>query len=142
MDKQLASERLRALASDDKKRSKAARLRDVIDDVETALLAGVTRAAVIEELARLGLEMSLATFETTLKRIRKKRESASPTRGTSVGHIFGQDPTPKRVASAAGASIESETTVEASHNPADLDKIIGTKPDLNALAKFAKRKNR
>jgi hypothetical protein len=26
-----------------------------------------------------------------------------------------------------------------SHNPADLDKIIGSKPDLEALAKLAKR---
>ena len=43
MDKKAVSERLRALASDDQKRSKAARLRDVIDDVETALAAGVSR---------------------------------------------------------------------------------------------------
>ena len=73
MDRKAIAERLRALASDDKKRSKAARLRDVIDDVEAALAAGVPRASVVEELTKHGLEMTLATFETTLKRIRQKR---------------------------------------------------------------------
>lgn len=73
MDRKAIAERLRALASDDKKRSKAARLRDVIDDVEAALAAGVTRACVVDELAAQGLQMSVATFETTLRRIRQKR---------------------------------------------------------------------
>jgi hypothetical protein len=142
MDKKLASERLRALASDDNKRSKAARLRDVIDDVETALLAGVTRAAVIEELAALGLEMSLATFETTLKRIRQKRGTASSTRETPVGQIIDHGRTQNEAAATVRAVTDSEATVEASHDPADLDRIIGTQPDLDALAKFAKRKKR
>ena len=62
MDKKAIAERLRALASDDNKRSKAARLRDVIDDVEFALAAGVTRSSVLEELAAHGFEMTLATF--------------------------------------------------------------------------------
>ncbi len=72
MDIKATAERLRALASSDPKRSKAAQLRDVINDVEVALAAGVSRSAVIEELARQGLTMTLATFATTLTRIRKK----------------------------------------------------------------------
>lgn len=138
MDRKAIAERLRALASDDKKRSKAARLRDVIDDVEAALAAGVPRASVVEELTKHGLEMTLATFETTLKRIRQKRgksitaaKSASPP---------GQPPKPKTALPGDEAEPEAESSGGGSHNPADLDKIIGSKPDLAALAKLAKRK--
>ncbi|WP_088569759.1 hypothetical protein [Xylella fastidiosa] len=73
MDRKAIAERLRALASDDKNRSKTARLRDVIDDVEAALSAGVPRSSVLNELEAQGLQMSIATFETTLRRIRQKR---------------------------------------------------------------------
>ena len=77
MDRKIASERLRALATNDEKRSTASRLLDVIDDIEAALAAGVSRSAVIEELATLGLEMKPETFYSALKRIRKKRGKPS-----------------------------------------------------------------
>lgn len=139
MDRKAVSERLRALASDDKKRSKAARLREVMDDVEAALAAGVTRADVLDALKAHGLEMSLATFETTLKRIRAKyrRSPARPTVSNPPSQVVASKevlpaaPTPPPEPSAAGAH---------SHSPADLDQIIGSKPDLNALAKHAKRR--
>ncbi|MDC6409538.1 hypothetical protein LOD50_10440 [Xylella fastidiosa subsp. multiplex] len=129
MDRKAIAERLRALASDDKKRSKAARLRDVIDDVEAALSAGVPRSSVLNELEAQGLQMSVATFETTLRRIRQKRRklqisSAIPSKGQS------EKPS------------ETLKPVIGSHNPTDLDKIIGSKPDLTALAKLAKRKQK
>ncbi len=71
MDKKAASQKLRELASDDKHRSKAARFRDIYDDVEAALSAGVSRERVRTELGRLGLQMTPATFYTTLARIRR-----------------------------------------------------------------------
>ena len=77
MDRKIASERLRALATNDEKRSTASRLLDVIDDIEAALAAGVSRSAVLEELAKLGLEMKPETFYSALKRIRKKRGKPS-----------------------------------------------------------------
>ncbi len=77
MDRKIASERLRALATNDEKRSTASRLLDVIDDIEAALAAGVSRSAVVEELATLGLEMKPETFYSALKRIRKKRGKPS-----------------------------------------------------------------
>ena len=77
MDSKIASERLRALATNDEKRSTASRLLDVIDDIEAALAAGVSRSAVVEELATLGLEMKPETFYSALKRIRKKRGKPS-----------------------------------------------------------------
>ena len=71
MDIKATAERLRALASGDTKRSKAAQLRDVINDVEVALAAGVSRSAVIEELAKQGLTMTLVSFATPLTRLRQ-----------------------------------------------------------------------
>ena len=139
MDKKAIAERLRALASDDNKRSKAARLRDVIDDVEFALAAGVTRSSVLEELAAHGLEMTLTTFDTTLKRIRQKRNKTSITSDKSVSQSQNQPKKPPEAPPIVETETESESPMLSSHNPADLDKIIGSKPDLEALAKLAKR---
>lgn len=139
MDRKAIAERLRALASDDKKRSKAARLRDVIDDVEAALSAGVPRSSVVDELAAQGLQMSLATFETTLKRIRQKRGKPQITSVSPVIPSKGQPAKPREAPPIVEPEIESDSVI-GSHNPADLDKIIGSKPDLAALAKLAKRK--
>jgi len=46
---------------------------DVIDDIESSLSAGVTRSFIVDELVADGLEINLASFETMLRRIRKKR---------------------------------------------------------------------
>lgn len=142
MDKKTVAECLVALASDDKKRSKAARLRDVIDEVEATLAAGVSRSAVIEELARHGLEMTPYTFDSTLRRIRQKRGKPSIAQANLVGH-------PARPASPVEAASIVEPPTDAglsagvpSHNPADIDRIIGSKPDLDALAKLTKMKHK
>ena len=73
MSTKILVEQLRELASDDTKRSKAARLRDVIDEVEATLAAGVTRADVVRKLSENGLEMTLAAFNSELQKTRKKR---------------------------------------------------------------------
>lgn len=139
MDRKALAERLRALACDDMKRSKAARLRDVVDDVEAALAAGVSRALVIKELAAHGLELTLATFETTLKRIRLKRAKQSFGSVKSLSPSQGRGITPRQNPPLGETHHPVENAVVGSHNPADLDKIIGSKPDLDALAKLAKR---
>ena len=72
MDKKGFSERLKTVSGDDSKRSSSALLRDVIDDVEAALAAGVSRVVVVDELAAFGLAMSLSAFDTALHRIRRK----------------------------------------------------------------------
>ncbi|RYF34698.1 MAG: hypothetical protein EOO38_29350 [Cytophagaceae bacterium] len=135
MDKKTVSEGLRALALDSQNRSKAALLRDVIDDVETALAAGVTRAAVLAELNTHGLDMSLATFETTLKRLRAKRRYATSNTLQTPAHIEVSN----KVAPAVPAPPGSIEPGGASHNPADIDRILRTRPDLDALSKHAKR---
>lgn len=141
MNRKAIAERLRALASDDKKRSKAARLRDVIDEVEAALAAGVPQATVVEELTNQGLEMTLSSFKTMLLRIRQKRGKASITAAKSASPP-GQPSKPSNAAPVVEAEPEAESSEGGSHNPADLDKIIGSKPDLDALAKYAKRKKK
>ena len=73
VDDKTLSQRIRSLASDPKKRTKIARLMDIIDDIESSLSAGVTRSFIVDELVAGGLEINLASFETMLRRIRKKR---------------------------------------------------------------------
>ena len=82
MDKSVVAARLQMLANVSEKRPKAAQLRSIIDDVELALSAGISRQHVRDELAVLGLDMTLNVFALTLKRIRRERrhcgQSASP----------------------------------------------------------------
>ncbi len=85
MGNKTLSEHLQELASAaTDKRSKVARLRDVVDDVEAALAAGVRRSAVVEKLAEHGLEMTLSTFDSSLRRIRQKRVNKSVTSVNAV----------------------------------------------------------
>ncbi len=76
-DDNTLSKRIRLLASDPTKRTKIARITDVIDDIETSLAAGVSRSFIVDELVAGGLEINLASFATTLRRIRKKRGKPS-----------------------------------------------------------------
>lgn len=146
MTNKTVSERLRVLASDDKKRSKAARLRDVLDDVEAALAAGVTQASVVEVLKEAGLEMTPATFKNTLQRLRAKRGGkpaqpapSSPAKPaqTPAKAASTKAPEPDQVkAQPVEEEVEPPT---ASHNPKDIDQIMGATPDLDALAKLGRR---
>ncbi|WP_234417007.1 hypothetical protein [Xanthomonas fragariae] len=74
---------LRELAKGDKNRSETARLRDVIDEVEAAITAGVSRSAVLEALHGQGFTMTLKSFESALYRIRKQRGQGET--GSSAG---------------------------------------------------------
>lgn len=76
MQKNSVADVLRALATGDKARSETARLRDVVDSVESALSAGVSRAAILDALHGQGFTMTLKSFESALYRIRKQREKA------------------------------------------------------------------
>ncbi|MEB2558807.1 hypothetical protein [Burkholderia cenocepacia] len=72
MDTSATISDLRALAAG-AQRPAAARLRDLFDEVQAAIRAGVRRVAVRDSLARNGLDMPFATFVRTLARIRKER---------------------------------------------------------------------
>lgn len=66
------SERLRVLATGNN-RSATARLREIYDEIEAALRSGVRRKDVHQLLTENGFQISFASFELALYRIRKKK---------------------------------------------------------------------
>ena len=136
MDKIALQERLLALASDSKNRSIAASLRDVIDDIEFAMAAGVSRAAIVDELNTLGFEISLITFQSTIQRIRKKRLNQS----NPKNHAAASRSKPVLSVHAAETETGDNHVVVCSHSPVDLDNIINSYPDLEALSRMAKKR--
>jgi hypothetical protein len=77
-DGESVSEALRALAARSARgpRSEAARLREILDDVEAALAAGAGHAAVLRTLHRHGFTLTAKSFESTLYRLRRERRAA------------------------------------------------------------------
>lgn len=86
--------RLRALASDNTKRTETARLRDVFNDVEATLKAGVSQADVLAELHKSGFTMTMASFKSALQRIRKERKQATQGSAPTLGHDQGKEEKP------------------------------------------------
>jgi len=80
MSKDDIAARMRALATDDKRRSETARLRESFDEVEAALKAGAPQAEVLAELHAAGFTMTMASFKSALQRIRKERAGDRPAR--------------------------------------------------------------
>lgn len=75
MEKNSVAEALNALATSNENRSKTARLRDVFDEVERALDAGVRREVVLQSLNDNGLDMGMKSFESAIYRLRKERKN-------------------------------------------------------------------
>jgi len=90
MDRDKAADRLRSLASDSAKRSKAAQVRDLFREIEGALAAGVSQATILEELRAMGLDVNPSTFRSTMRRLRTRR--AQPTGGMSFQHASARAP--------------------------------------------------
>lgn len=74
------SETLKQMAKDHESRSNTDRLRDVFDEVQAALAAGVSRAAVLQAINADGIKISLATFDNAMHRIRKERSGSAQSR--------------------------------------------------------------
>ena len=132
MTEKTLSEKLRLLANNDLARSKSARLRDVYDDVELALAAGVLKEKILQQLAEDGLIFTLSTFSNTLQRIRAKQKGTT-NKPKSIQKPIGEKSNFEPV------STESEPEVFDSNDPRSLTKIFQDKPDLKALAKLAKQ---
>jgi len=75
VDTALAASRLRSLATDVRKRSKTAVLKEVLPDIERAIRAGVTQVAILDELRSLGLEMNRDAFRSAVRRLRAQGAS-------------------------------------------------------------------
>lgn len=132
MDKKSITATLQALATDNMQRSKAARLRDVFDDVEQALSAGVSRTLIVETLAGMGLLYTLKGFDSAMRRNRLRNSAADKAAKPPIDAPSGNG---------MGLPMPRHLGPGGSHKPADLDQIISSKPNLSALAKLAKRKS-
>ncbi|MFJ3318734.1 hypothetical protein ACIPLR_25620 [Herbaspirillum huttiense] len=106
METHNVAEALRSLAKGDKARSETARLRDVIDEVEKALAAGVSRIAILDTLKAQGFTMSLKGFDTALYRIRRSRKNDS-IHQTSEPSLT-PPPTPARNTEVAPVEVNSD----------------------------------
>ena len=128
MDHKAASESLLSLACDSKMRSKTAQLRDLLDQVERAFAAGVTHAAVLDSLNHHGLDMTLGTFEVIVRRLRAQKAKRSLTQSNTL---------PSRSPSPIPADPSPS---QGSHDPADLDQIFRSVPDMNTYAKIGRER--
>jgi len=147
MSKETIIAQLKALASDDTKRSKAARLREIIDEVEVTLATGITRAAVVKMLAENGLEMSLATFNSELQKIRNKRGKNSVSQVIQNNQSItqsAQSANNQSVANSVGKESEndSDTAGYGSNDPRTIDAIMRSTPDLEYYEKIARNNRR
>lgn len=139
--------RLRELATSDDKRSKTARLREAMPDVENTLAAGVKIETVLEALNENGFNLSLGSFKTMLYRLRLER-GGKPQLTTTVAATIEPEAKQKPVQQKPRPTYqpppqdveEEEQDNQTSTNPADIDKIISSTPDLDALAKAAKKR--
>jgi hypothetical protein len=150
MDRKAIADSLRTLALDQSKRTKVSILWELLDDIEIALAAGVTQAQVVKELNKHGLEMSLASFGTTLRRLRKKRKG-HPAVKTESDNRDGQtvqnteDPELNSFVERGNdqnQSEEEEDNKQTIFNPSDLRKLLAKKVDLEALEKIGKELQR
>ena len=135
MNKNTVAEALRALATSDKSRSETARLRDVFDDVEIALKAGVSRATILETLHDQGFEMTAKSFESAIYRLRKKRVSSTDVQSTpSTTLPAAVIPTPSTTLPASGVPSTSPLAVKiTTGNP--LRALSGTPTEGNHIPK-------
>lgn len=73
MGKEKIKEVMQALSEGSANRTAIGRIRDIFDDIEIALSAGVKREAIWKALDKEGIKMPLKTFESAIFRIRKER---------------------------------------------------------------------
>ena len=67
--------------SDGINRSETSRLRDVFEQIEHALKAGVSRSVVLNALRLQGFKMTIRSFESALYRIRKAHRAVQNPKG-------------------------------------------------------------
>jgi hypothetical protein len=118
MDRAQAAERLRRLASDSAKRSKAAQLRDVFREIEEALEAGVSQTTILDELRAMGLDVNPNTFRSTLHRLRMRQPG--PTAGMPLQYLSP----PTRYQDTGGGARPSMTASGALYDLEALSRLL------------------
>jgi hypothetical protein len=146
MQKTNIVDELRALATSAEKRPDTARLRDIFNDVEAALTAGVSCAEVHKTLQKYGFKMTLRGFETALYRIRKQRKQRgaqnlnTPTRENATATT--QTDSFPEPGNNHNEEKEEQDNVQTIFNPSDLRAVLNKKIDLAALSKLGKAAQR
>jgi hypothetical protein len=84
MEESKVASKLRALSVGEAHRSQTARLGDVLEEIETALKAGVKRSAILKILQESGFSLNMNGFQTALHRLRSKRDKAGGKGGSAV----------------------------------------------------------
>jgi hypothetical protein len=132
-------QKLDALALDDDKRTKTARLWDVYAEIEKALSAGVSQKSVIEVLKAHGLSYTPGTFRTTLQRLRNRarkgqaKTKQKPSTQTTTAYQQHRE--------SIVEPPEPETNQQNGlTDPREIDRISRTTPDLDKLAAIGRRK--
>jgi hypothetical protein len=77
-------------------RSKTRRLGELLAEIENLLSSGVPRQAVLEALNQQGFDLSMPSFATMLKRLRKRSANSQPPTGRSERITAGRSDDAKR----------------------------------------------
>lgn len=139
----MANEKLKdelaRLIQTDKSRTLIGRLREVYDEIETAMNVGVKRVAIVELLKTNGINVTLSTFDNAMHRIRKNRVNEKPKAAGSTASVL---PEPKKREPrnfVQGKPLAEEPPVHAgSHDPASLDSVFASEPNLDELTKLGR----
>lgn len=83
---------LQALTKSKEGRSETARLKDIFDDIEKALSAGVKQAVVHKTLVEKGYTLSLSGFKTAIRRIRKKQQNEHAIKKPTASDTANKEP--------------------------------------------------
>jgi hypothetical protein len=77
-DTKKAVDALQALAAGNEHRTKVARLRDLLPQIEAAQAAGVTHEKILETLNQQGLDLKMKAYSVMLWRLRKRQGKEKP----------------------------------------------------------------
>ena len=144
-----ASDQLKALATSSSKRSKTARLKDLMPDIDLAMQSGVPRSEILQILSASGLEMTMSYFDVARRRIKKLPSASSlkldSTRLSSSSNADNSSSIEQPHATSLDSPISS--------NPDTIKPLISSNPpaqsakrfrdqfvDLDALSKLAPKK--
>ncbi|NRF71395.1 hypothetical protein HLB44_30860 [Aquincola sp. S2] len=138
---QFAAQLFRELVNDPSKRTKIGLLREFFPLVEDALQRGVDRAAILEALAKLGLELQPRSFTELVSRVRKERRAAG------AGNVALAAPvaavTSPREPATANDSAGAQTPVHAAVGTGDrISAIARATPDIDAMQRSHVRRLR
>ncbi|MBN3733193.1 hypothetical protein [Burkholderia sp. Tr-20390] len=104
------SSQLRALARSPDRRSQTARLRDVLEDVEAAIAAGVRHEHILRTLHDGGFTFTMSGFKQALRRLRARNERPQTGREASstlrTPDTRSEPPTRLHAASKGSKTIE------------------------------------